>query len=338
MLGLTLWGCLAYLGWVLSPGEGEGVGRRGLEAKLGRVEAMQRSLAAEQLQADEVLRHWRRTYEENRRLLEQHEVQESQLGAKCKRLQNLMGKLGMQGAVALGAGQALGKWAVAGKRLSLLLRRCHEEARQLAQEGVRLGWEERRLLRLEESFSQAQAWRGEVAEGLHLHAIEWTNALTAALGGGEEAEGEGAGGEMGRWRGRLHPPLFGFVERPFGSTINPKSNTSTLHKGIRIRAARGSGVRAIAAGKVAYIGWLKGFGNLIIVEHAGGYHSLFGNLGEIFVGEGEEIRRGGWLGAIGEGEGEEAPGGGPGASLYFEIRRRGEAENPVEWFVHSSFR
>ena len=324
MLGLAL-GVWAVLGGAGTIGE-EGV-RQGLEAKLGGVEYQQRRLEGVQHEAEQNRRYWQHMQEQTLGALGQEGGEARRRAEACTVYRNRMGHLTTQGAMALRAGQGLGAWALARKRLGLMLRRCEEEAQRLLERRQWLAWQQRRLLRMGEGLQEAQARREVWAQELHRQAMAWTDALT----GGRLRAGRGE--DIGALKGRLYPPVYGYVEMPYGASLNPKSNTLTPHKGIRIRAAKGSRVRAIAAGKVVYIGELKGFGRLLIIEHRGGYHSLSAHLGEVYPEEGEALAAGDWIGTLGGGEAS-----GAGASLYFEIRRGGEAEDPKAWFVHSSFR
>ena len=96
-------------------------------------------------------------------------------------------------------------------------------------------------------------------------------------------------------------------------------------KGWFIRCAVGQEVRAIAAGRVVYADWLRGFGNLLIVDHGDGYMSLYGNNDALLasvgasVGEGDAVAQAGSSGAGFE----------PG--VYFEIRHQGKALDPATW-------
>jgi len=126
-------------------------------------------------------------------------------------------------------------------------------------------------------------------------------------------------------KGRLPMPTEGTVEVGFGKVVNPKFNTVTVQKGWDVRAPWGTQVKAIAAGQVAYAGWLRGYGNVLIVDHGGGFHTLVAHLDSISRGVGEVVRSGDVVGTVGE------TGSLKGAYLYFEIRLDGEAVDPAAW-------
>lgn len=126
-------------------------------------------------------------------------------------------------------------------------------------------------------------------------------------------------------KGRLPYPVQGTVEVPFGKVVNPRFNTVTFQKGIDLRAPKGSPVSAVAAGSVVFAGWLKGYGNLVIIDHGSGYHTLLGHLDDVEVEVGNEVEEGETVGTLGD------TGSLKGAYLYFEIRKRGEAVDPLPW-------
>jgi septal ring factor EnvC (AmiA/AmiB activator) len=141
------------------------------------------------------------------------------------------------------------------------------------------------------------------------------------------AELQATGGTLGlrARRGQLPFPVKGLVEVGFGRVVNPRFNTVTVQKGLDLRAAQGSPVSAIAPGTVVYAGWLKGYGTLVIVDHGDGYHSLYAHLAHSEVEVGNAVEEGERLGAVGD------TGSLKGAYLYFEIRKGGQAVDPLPW-------
>ncbi len=153
--------------------------------------------------------------------------------------------------------------------------------------------------------------------------LERTEAELAAMV--SELQGSaGASGFRAR-RGQLPYPADGLVEVGFGKVVNPRFNTVTLQKGLDLRAKAGAEVRAVGTGAVVYAGWLKGYGNLVIVDHGGGYHSLYAHLANSQVDVGNEVEEGEALGQVGD------TGSLKGAYLYFEIRKGGQAIDPLPW-------
>ncbi len=134
-------------------------------------------------------------------------------------------------------------------------------------------------------------------------------------------------GDFAALRGRLPRPAGGPVAVGFGRVVNPRWSTVTLHKGIDIVAPKGEPVRAVAPGKVVHAGWFKGYGNLVIVDHGGGYHTLVAHLDTMSAAVGEEVEPGALLGTVGE------TGSLKGPYLYFEIREKGRPVDPRSWLA-----
>ena len=126
-------------------------------------------------------------------------------------------------------------------------------------------------------------------------------------------------------KGQLPYPTSGIVEVGFGKVVNPRFNTVTVQKGIDIRAADGAEVRSIGTGSVVFSGWLKGYGNLVIVDHGSNFHSLYAHLSNSQVDVGNEVEEGETIGQVGD------TGSLKGSYLYFEIRKSGQAVDPLPW-------
>lgn len=127
--------------------------------------------------------------------------------------------------------------------------------------------------------------------------------------------------DFARLQGRLHWPVKGELFGRFGT---PRSEGG-VWRGVFIRAAEGADVRAIADGKVAYADWLRGFGNLIIVDHGNGYMTIYGNNDSLYKTPGQSVRMGEPIASVGASGGQEESG------LYFEIRHRGQPADPSRW-------
>ena len=96
--------------------------------------------------------------------------------------------------------------------------------------------------------------------------------------------------------------------------------------GMLLATERGAPVRAVYHGRVVYADWLAGLGLLVIVDHGGGYISLYGHNDELYRKVGERVNAGDSLAAIGDSGGRTQP------ELYFAIRRGGRAIDPRPWF------
>jgi len=132
-------------------------------------------------------------------------------------------------------------------------------------------------------------------------------------------------GSLARYKGRLPMPTSGVVVRFFGLERDRRFKTVTENKGIDIEAPLGTEVRAIFPGQVIFANWLKGYGNLIIIDHGEGYYSIYGHLLEFKTKVNKNIRQREAIGSVGDTDSLIGP------SLYFEIRRHGRPQDPLEW-------
>jgi len=123
-------------------------------------------------------------------------------------------------------------------------------------------------------------------------------------------------------KGLLRLPVAGELMNRFGA---PREEGGVSWKGLFIRAAQGSAVKAIAAGQVVFAEWLRGFGNLIIVDHGEGYMSLYSNNESLYKQVGERVQPGDAIATVGNSGGQPDPG------LYFEMRHQSRPVNPLLW-------
>jgi septal ring factor EnvC (AmiA/AmiB activator) len=123
-------------------------------------------------------------------------------------------------------------------------------------------------------------------------------------------------------KGRLSLPVRGELGNRFGS---PRSDGGPAWKGLFIAARAGEEVRAIAAGRVVFADWLRGFGNLLIIDHGGAYMSLYGNNEALYKQVGDVIRGGDPIASVGN------SGGSADSGLYFEVRHQGKPLDPLTW-------
>ena len=123
-------------------------------------------------------------------------------------------------------------------------------------------------------------------------------------------------------KGKLAWPLKGKLRRLFGRT---KPQSDLRWQGVRIEAASGSHVMAVSHGRVAFADWLRGLGNLIIIDHGNSYLSLYGHNESLFKTAGDWVEAGEVISSVGSSGGEQKSG------LYFEIRKKGKPQNPTRW-------
>jgi len=135
-------------------------------------------------------------------------------------------------------------------------------------------------------------------------------------------DGAPAIGAFGQLKGRLYLPVRGELKNRFGG---PREGSGVLWKGLFIASPTGQDVKAIAPGRVVFADWLRGFGNLLIIDHGDGYMSLYGNNESLFKQVGDAARSGETVAAVGN------SGGNMDSGLYFEIRHQGVAFDPLGW-------
>jgi len=123
-------------------------------------------------------------------------------------------------------------------------------------------------------------------------------------------------------RGKLPWPVKGNIKKLFGRK-KPPSNLRW--QGIKIIAPNGKQVRAISHGKIAFADWLRGLGNLIIIDHGNGFLSLYGHNETLYKSAGDWVEPGDIISSIGNSGGESK------SALYFEIRKNGKPQNPSKW-------
>ena len=123
-------------------------------------------------------------------------------------------------------------------------------------------------------------------------------------------------------RGQLRFPVRGELVGRFGA---PRAEGGTTWKGVFIRAGNGAEVRSVAGGEVVFSDWLRGYGNLIIVDHGSDYLTIYGNNDSLLKEVGDRVGGGEPIASVG------AAGVGNDSGLYFEIRHQGQPLDPMQW-------
>ncbi len=121
--------------------------------------------------------------------------------------------------------------------------------------------------------------------------------------------------------GKYAMPVSGKIVNRFGSTQMGELKWN----GIVIQAGAGTAVKAIAAGRVILADWLQGYGQVVVVDHGNGDMSLYGYNQSVSVRKGARVQAGQTIASVGNSGGQSR------SALYFEIRRKGVAVNPLKW-------
>ncbi len=122
-----------------------------------------------------------------------------------------------------------------------------------------------------------------------------------------------------RMKGKFFWPVSGSVMRGFGTKRDKRTGLSSKSNGISISSRRGEKVIAALTGQVIYIGWARGLERFVVVDHGGSIYSLYGNLGDLSVKEGDQVIRGVSF-AVAAGD-----------RVHFEIRDGKSPVDPSEW-------
>lgn len=134
----------------------------------------------------------------------------------------------------------------------------------------------------------------------------------------------GRGRPFGKLKGRLPWPLRGKLLARFGA---PKVGDKLRWNGVWIQGQEGDPVRAVARGRVAYVGWMHRYGLIVVLEHEGGYYTLYGHNQSVTAQLGEWLDPGDALARVGDSGGHSRTG------LYFEIRKGTDALDPRQWLA-----
>lgn len=133
------------------------------------------------------------------------------------------------------------------------------------------------------------------------------------------------GSSFAALRGKLRLPVRGEITNRFGS---PREDSGLSWKGLFIKAAEGQEVKSVGSGRVVFADWLRGFGNLLIIDHGGGYMSLYGYNQALLRKVGDEVKAGDDIAIVGNSGGNAEHG------LYFELRHLSKPIDPLSWSAH----
>ena len=187
-----------------------------------------------------------------------------------------------------------------------LLANISLQVEQQRQEISKLKRDEERLSRLVERIGKLLAQKNRVS----------------TLSNSRLPDASTDGNPFAALKGRLSLPIRGELINRFGSQ---RADGGMTWKGLFIRAPSGEEVKSIAGGRVVFADWLRGFGNLMIVDHGSGYMSLYGNNESIHKRVGDSVKSGDTIAAVGN------SGGNADSGLYFELRHQGKPFDPLNW-------
>ena len=131
-----------------------------------------------------------------------------------------------------------------------------------------------------------------------------------------------SGKAFGSLKGRLPWPVAGRLANHFG---DPRAGGALRWQGVTIRASTGTAVRAVHKGRVVFADWFRGSGQLMVVDHGGGFMTLYAHNQSLLKKVGDSVTAGERIATVGSSGGE------PDSGLYFEIRFQGSPQNPQQW-------
>ncbi|MEI7905021.1 MAG: peptidoglycan DD-metalloendopeptidase family protein [Candidatus Firestonebacteria bacterium] len=141
----------------------------------------------------------------------------------------------------------------------------------------------------------------------------------------KKVELSGQENDISASKGKLEKPALGKVVSYFGKFKHPKFNVYVHNNGIEISAKLNDPVASIYSGVVLFADWFKGYGKTVLIDHGDNVVCVYGHLSEISVNFGQKVEKGSRIGSVGDTGSLDMP------SLYFEVRKNGSPENPLEW-------
>lgn len=195
-----------------------------------------------------------------------------------------------------------------------LLAQQAERRRVLAKLATRIRSQRREIKSLQRDEARLSRLVEEIGKAISPGSGWWHNEKLPESGRG--------GGAFASLKGKLRLPTRGELINRFGS---PRSGSGLNWKGLFIRGASGQEVRAVAAGRVVFAEWMRGFGNLLIIDHGQSYLTIYGNNEALLKQVGDQVATGDVIATVGN------SGGNPDSGLYFEIRYQGKAFDPLRW-------
>ena len=128
-------------------------------------------------------------------------------------------------------------------------------------------------------------------------------------------------------KGQLPWPASGRVVKKFGRSWNSERKTTTENPGIDIKGKPGSPVRSIIGGVVTTITYIRGYGTTLIIDHGGGFYTVYSHITSVEANEGSEVQAGDVIAYMGDAGSVE------GSKLHFEIWGNGQKLNPEKWLM-----
>ncbi|BDU70582.1 peptidase M23 [Geothrix oryzae] len=208
------------------------------------------------------------------------------------------------------------------KALKEVLTRLASEEREAAQLQAALRLQEEKLNGFLDGLQKDEVAQKQAQAELAEEAVQLERLLAGLLAKpkGEAFEAVVAFANL---RGELPQPVEGTLALGFGEHLHPRFRTKTLQSGLLIAASGGAPVNAVADGKVAFADYYQSYGPMVILDHGGGWFSLYTHLLGLQVAKGQVLKAGEAVGAVGDTV--------DGPRLGFEIRHQAQPQDPQKW-------
>jgi len=215
-----------------------------------------------------------------------------------------------------------GDLAAKEKALKVVLARLASEEREAAQLQAALRLQEEKLNGFLDGLQKDETAQKQVQAELAEEAIQLERLLAGLL---TKPRGEAyeAAVSFASLYGGLPQPVEGTLALGFGEHLHPRFHTKTMQSGLLIMANGGAPVAAVADGKVVYADYYQSYGPMVILEHGGGWFTLYTHLLGIQVAKGQVLKAGEAVGAVGDTV--------DGPRLGFEIRHQAQPQDPQKW-------
>ncbi len=218
--------------------------------------------------------------------------------------------------------QLQGDLATKEQTLKEVLARLASEEREAAQLQAALRIQEDRLNAFLEGLQKDETSQKQAQAELAEEAVQLER-LLAGLLSKPRGDAYEAAVAFANLRGELPQPVEGSLSQGFGEHLHPRFRTKTVQSGLLIAAAGGAPVNAVADGKVAFADYYQSYGSMVILDHGGGWFTLYTHLLGLGVSKGQVLKAGEAVGAVGDTV--------DGPRLGFEIRHQAQPQDPQKW-------
>lgn len=208
------------------------------------------------------------------------------------------------------------------KSLKEVLARLAHEEQEAAQLQAALRLQEEKLNSFLEGLQKDEVAQKQAQAELAEEAVQLERLLAGLLSKPKGEAFEPAVAFAGL-RGELPQPVEGTLALGFGEHLHPRFRTKTMQSGLLISAPGGASVAAVADGKVAFADYYQSYGPMVILDHGGGWFTLYTHLLGLGVSKGQVLKAGEAVGAVGDTV--------DGPRLGFEIRHQAQPQDPQKW-------